>query len=250
MRKSVELTVCLCDECGIPGWRQADFLLKKLRKQKHYCEKLKHSISKDPVKKAEKVQAIKNAHTNYLEQSVKLIDRVTETTEIALSNSASDIMVVVQIIEIERFVAYAKKQVNLVDRRVLNDEVIPHEDKIFSFFEPQTEWICKGKAGTPQELGLRVGIVENHHGFILTHLVMEKTVDSTVAEELISDAKKRFPNSTHAVRTRVTGRLKIRKNSKQFCLFRPFPKKDAYHKLTEKERNPKNSKRHKKTSGS
>lgn len=177
VRKSVELSVRLCDECGIPGWRQSDFLLKKLRKQKHYCEKLKHSISKDPVKKAEKVQAIKNAYNNY----------------IALRNSASDIIVVVQIIEIERFIAYAKKQANLVDRRVLNDEVIPHEDKIFSFFEPQTEWICKGKAGTPQELGLRVGIVEDHHGFILTHMVMEKAVDSTVAEELISDAKKRFP---------------------------------------------------------
>ena len=86
MRKSVELTVIFCDECGISGWRQADFLLKKLRSQKHHCEKLKPSTSKDPLKQSKKVQDIKNAHFNYLEQSVKLIDRVTETTERALNN--------------------------------------------------------------------------------------------------------------------------------------------------------------------
>ncbi len=193
VRKSVELTVRLCDECGISGWRQADFLLKKLRSQKHHCEKLKHSTSKDPRKQYKKAQDIKDAHANYLEQSINLIDRVTETTERALTNSVGTIIEAAQIVELGSFIEYARHQVNLVERRVLKGEIIPHEDKIFSIFEPQTEWICKGKAGTPQELGLRVGIVEDHYGYILTHMVMEKAVDSTVAEELISDAKKRFP---------------------------------------------------------
>lgn len=43
-----------------------------------------------------------------------------------------------------------------IDRRVLKGECIPHEEKVFSIFEPHTEWICKGKAGVPVELGLRV----------------------------------------------------------------------------------------------
>ena len=193
VRKSVELTVRFCDECGISGWRQADFLLKKMRSQKHHCERLKHSTSKDPRKQYKKEQGIKDAHAEYLKQGIKLIDRVTETTKRALSQSAVTIMEAAQIVEIDRFVADSRHQINLVERRVLKGEIIPHKDKIFSLFETHTEWICKGKAGTPQELGLRVGIVEDHYGYILTHMVMEKAVDSTVAEALISDAKKRFP---------------------------------------------------------
>ena len=46
--------------------------------------------------------------------------------------------------------------------------------KVFSIFEEHTEWISKGKAGVPQELGLCVCILEDQHGFILHHHVMEK----------------------------------------------------------------------------
>ena len=45
------------------------------------------------------------------------------------------------------------KHIDLVDRRLLQDEKIPHEEKIFSIFEPWVEWICKGKKHKPVELG-------------------------------------------------------------------------------------------------
>jgi transposase, IS5 family len=189
----VKLSARLCDEYGISAWRQAKFLLKKLRNQKHYCEKLKHSTSKDPLRQSQKIQDIKDAHTNYLGQAIKLTNRVSEMTQIVLGQKAATIMTAAQTVEVDKFTADARHQISLVERRVLRGEIIPHEDKIFSIFEPHSEWICKGKAGTPQELGLRVGIVEDHQGFILTHMVMEKAVDSTVAGELISDAKNRFP---------------------------------------------------------
>ncbi len=189
----MELSARLCDEYDISAWRQAKFLLKKLRSQKHYCEKLKHSTSKNPFKQSQKVQDIKDAHTNYLKQAIKLTNRVSEMAQIVLSQKTATIMTAAQTVEIDKFSADARHQISLVERRVLKGEIIPHEDKNFSIFEPHSEWICKGKAGTPQELGLRVGIVEDHHGFILTHMVMEKAGDSTVAQELISDAKNRFP---------------------------------------------------------
>jgi transposase, IS5 family len=58
-----------------------------------------------------------------------------------------------------------------------HDETIPHHEKVFSIFETHTEWISKGKAGMPQELGLKVCILEDQHGFILHHKVMEKQTD-------------------------------------------------------------------------
>ena len=40
-----------------------------------------------------------------------------------------------------------------IRRRVLEGETIPHEEKLFSLFEPHTRWIMKGKAGKPVEAG-------------------------------------------------------------------------------------------------
>ncbi|MCU7889418.1 MAG: transposase, partial [Candidatus Thiodiazotropha sp. (ex Lucinoma aequizonata)] len=78
------------------------------------------------------------------------------------------------------------------DRRVLRGKRIPHEDKVFSIFEPHTEWICKDKAGVPVELGLRVNVVEDRDRFILHHQVMEKTTDDQVAVAMVDEIKQRY----------------------------------------------------------
>ena len=48
--------------------------------------------------------------------------------------------------------AHAERQIDPIRRRVLAGEKIPHNEKVFSIFEPHTEWISKGKAGVPVEL--------------------------------------------------------------------------------------------------
>src|SRR5690606_33918247 len=72
-------------------------------------------------------------------------------------------------------------------------ETIPHSEKVFSIFQPHTEWISKGKAGVPVELGLRVAVVEDQHRFILHHQVMEKTTDDQIAVALVEHTQTRFP---------------------------------------------------------
>ncbi len=64
---------------------------------------------------------------------------------------------------------------------------------MFSIFEEHTEWINKGKAGKSQELGLKVCVVEDQYGFLLTHLVMKRTGDVEVATALMRETKERFP---------------------------------------------------------
>lgn len=88
---------------------------------------------------------------------------------------------VMLLLELERFTAHARRQIDQTDRRVLQGERIPHEEKRFSLFEPHTEWISKGKAGVQVELGLRVCVMEDSARFILHHQVMEKTTDDKVA---------------------------------------------------------------------
>ena len=60
-----------------------------------------------------------------------------------------------------------------------------HEEKIFSIFEPHTEWVSKGKAGVPVELGVKLAIVQDQHQFILHHHVMQQQQDFHIAQDLV-----------------------------------------------------------------
>ncbi len=75
----------------------------------------------------------------------------------------------------------------------MNGEVIPHSEKVFSIFEEHTEWVCKGKAGVPVELGVRVSILEDQYQFILHHRIMWKETDDKVMVPIIEEAKQRYP---------------------------------------------------------
>ena len=81
-----------------------------------------------------------------------------------------------------------------IQRRVLEEETIPADEKIYSIFQPHTEWISKGKAGVPVELGLKVCIMEDQHQFILHHKVMEKMQDVDVAVSMVTETQQHFPS--------------------------------------------------------
>jgi len=97
---------------------------------------------------------------------------------------------------IQTFSEHAKRQINQIEGRVLQDEVIPHEEKVFSLFQPHTEWINKGKAGVPVELGVKVGIIEDQYQFILHHRVMQKESDAETAVLMVEASKEKFPGLT------------------------------------------------------
>jgi len=88
--------------------------------------------------------------------------------------------------------AHAARQIDQVRRRVLQGQSIAHEEKVFSLFQPHTEWISKGKAGVPVELGLRTCVVEDQHRFILHHQVMEGITDDAIAVPIVEETKRRF----------------------------------------------------------
>jgi len=94
---------------------------------------------------------------------------------------------------IEGYIAHAERQIDQIRRRVLEGDTIAHQEKVFSIFEAHTEWISKGKAGVPQELGLGVCVLEDQYGFILHHRVMEQEKDVDIAVSMVAEAQRRFP---------------------------------------------------------
>jgi hypothetical protein len=98
----------------------------------------------------------------------------------------------VSIYDIVNYMSHAERQIDQIRRRVIGGERIAHEEKVFSIFEEHTEWISKGKAGVPQELGLLVCVLEDQYRFILHHKVMQKTTDDKVAVPMACKAKEKF----------------------------------------------------------
>jgi len=189
-RKVIDLTAKLCDQIGISEWRQHHHLLANVKKLFNKVNRLKHSTSKDEKKIALQNQKLIDAYRNYIQLTEDYLDRARTTlaiiTDMGMATVALSML-------IERFMAHAERQIDQIRRRVLNDEKIPHSEKVFSIFEEHTEWISKGKAGVPQELGLKVCILEDQYGFILHHHVMAHLTDDQVAVDMVDAAKEKFP---------------------------------------------------------
>jgi transposase, IS5 family len=187
-RKALDLASQLCRHHERTDLRQSRSRLRRLKRQYHRVRKAKHSTSKQEEKQQAQHQYMMEMHEQYLQEALSLIEKVRETVAVLRFVVPHQV-----IAEIESYLAHADRQVDQIRRRVLWGEVIPHGEKVFSVFEPHTEWISKGKAGVPVELGLRVCILDDQYGFILHHHVMEHQTDDQVAVFMIQESQKRFP---------------------------------------------------------
>lgn len=76
------------------------------------------------------------------------------------------------------------KHIDLLERRVLKGETIPHGEKVFSIFEDYTEWLNKGKRFPGVELGKNTQITSDQFHLIVDHQVMENQVDKSTVISL------------------------------------------------------------------
>jgi transposase, IS5 family len=190
IRKAIQTCATLCDTLDLTGWRQSAYHLRCFKKSYRLIQKLKHSTSQDEAKKQAKLDQIKAAYQTYLDQAEVFVARACATRQRLHGEPGVPTPLLA---DLDDYLLHANRQIDQIQRRVLQDEKIPHSEKVFSIFQPHTEWISKGKAGVPVELGLRVCIVEDQHRFILHHQVMEKTTDDQIAVSLVEQTQTRFP---------------------------------------------------------
>jgi hypothetical protein len=181
VRKSMLLSEEAADYNSISGWRQSRHNLREIKSLYRTVQ-----IERDREKES---NATLHATQRYVDRSMTHLQRAEQLVE-EIGVDALQIGIASQI---KWYVDQGKKQIDQICRRCFNGEKIPHEEKIFSLFEPHTEWISKGKAGVPQELGLRVCIMESSTGFILHYKVMEQETDDAIAVEMVKETLKKFP---------------------------------------------------------
>jgi transposase, IS5 family len=176
-------------------WRQKKYNIKKLKKLIRKLQNMKRSTSKNEKQKAKRIENIKTSCFEILEYTNGLIDKALSCIENIKGNIDTSAFNKT-LHDAELFSIDAVRQAEQINRRIILGEVIPHNEKVFSIFEPYSEWIVKGKAGTPQELGMLVCLFTDQFGFILNHQIMKKKVDKDVTVPFTEETKKIFPDLT------------------------------------------------------
>jgi hypothetical protein len=187
---------------GIGQWRQWKHLIDQINRLYRKAVRAKHSTSNDETKRAEKQEKTLAAFECYVERVVELLERVCDTHKElqVLLNRKPELrrrvvagrLIQTRFTKLGEFIGHAERQLDQVNRRIFKGETIPHEEKVFSLFKPDTQWVVKGKIGVPVELGVPLAIIKDQFGFILTHHVMRNETDSGIFKNLIKQAVKMF----------------------------------------------------------
>jgi len=194
MRKVITLTAQWCDRHELSHWRQYKYHVRHVKRLMRTAQNKKRSKAQSEEQQKKSTALIVVAHQAYLDVAERYLNKAQATLAMFEQGGYASEFDVLAKREIEGFMQHAKRQIDQTKRRVIHGETIPHDEKVFSIFEPHTEWISKGKAGVPVELGVKVCILEDQHQFILHHQVMEKKTDDQVTVSMVTEAKKRFPN--------------------------------------------------------
>jgi len=179
----LDIIDALRKEINLPGWRKIKHIRKII---KSIFRATSHQVFKGK-KEEHKKQSVKI----YLQQTEALVQRC----HALLSNDAvlgSSPTMLVALVDLQRYKDYAVKMIDLTRRRLLKDEVIPAAEKIYSIFEPHTEWITKGKMNKKAELGHLLLITTDQYQFIADYKVMEGEKDPSQIPSLIQRIQQKF----------------------------------------------------------
>ena len=161
IRKILELCVLIDSVLNIGGWRQADHLLKQIKK-------LARNIDRIASKKGGKYQErLKQEYALLLERSGNIVERA-ERLLLAAEAIKQPACTAQAVKELRGFLERTEQVRDTARRRVLNEETVPNMEKLFSIFEPHTQLYIRGKAGEPLQFGRMALVYEDAAGFI-TH---------------------------------------------------------------------------------
>ena len=180
LRKGIETVGHLCkQDKTIKGWRKHKSIISDI---KSLFRVASHKVFKGR-NETEKIQSVKD----YLGRARFINKRL-----MAVKSADGSITT---LMALQQYIDYITKFINQVERRLLKGEVIPADEKIFSIFEPHTEWISKGKLNKKVELGHLVLITTDQHSFIVDYKVMEKQKDAQQVNDLANRIKTKFCNA-------------------------------------------------------
>ncbi|MEX1222953.1 MAG: ISNCY family transposase [Pirellulales bacterium] len=155
----------LAEAIGTGGWRQSQSLLKKAKRAARAIGRIKQGRNYQ--------QRLQAAYEGLFHFVDRLLPRLESLLDQALGNlpyDANGLLPNCEATALYEQLIYWHSVTEHVRgtayRRVVLREKVPNVDKLFSLFEPDTELIIRGKAGSPVEFGHKVMVIEDAAGFI------------------------------------------------------------------------------------
>ena len=173
-RKSIELVGQIYKSLRVVGWRKYKDWRNKMKRAYHKAAKSCRGVGKHTD------QGLKAA-VAYLSLAEQLSHKLNDSIELLQVMLILPDFNFMKLNNLIYFKDHIDKHIDLVRRRIIFQETIPHDEKIFSLFEPYTEWIKKGKTRHQVELGLRIAVATDQYGFILGYRVMHQQQDVDIA---------------------------------------------------------------------
>jgi len=190
-RKCIDICQWFRDNENQAGWRKSKSWKREIKSIFRASSKASSSGGKN---KQERVQ---NVVLAYLDLCKKLALKVA----IVLGEQTCFFSAVTftKSMELNYFYKMLIKHIDLLDRRIINGEVIASEEKLYSIFETHAEWLSKGKKFKPVEIGHNVLIATDQFHFIIHHKVMQRQTDSQITQEIASTLVLKFPNQINSL---------------------------------------------------
>ena len=156
---------------NMEGWRKIDNWNSEIKGLMREVGKACSSGGKNKDKR------VICATKKYLKKSNALLVKLEDELPKLPLKDKEDLML---ILTLEHFMQLLKKHIDLVERRIIKGEVIPHAEKLFSIFETYTEFVKKGKSRPNVELGKKLSITTDQFDLIVDYLVMNDQQDRDI----------------------------------------------------------------------
>jgi transposase, IS5 family len=183
-RKCIDMVIKMLDKYdNLEGWRKIANWSYELKGLMRELGKANASGGKN------KQERIKAAAKRYLAKARLFDKKLKESLPNLPIRDVGDLTI---IIALEQFKGLMEKHIDLVDRRIIKGETIPHQEKMFSIFETYTEMVKKGKLHPNVELGKKLLITTDQYNLIVDYQILENEQDRDATIKLADRVLSRF----------------------------------------------------------
>ncbi len=167
-RKCVDLVEgLLASSYTLPGWRKFKAWRRQLKNLQRATSQIVYHGG--PNKEARVKAAVREYLAVGRALSAKVRQSLLELCDLSVCATRWE--------KLAYFHTMLDKHLDLVERRLLKEETIPPHEKVFSLFEPHTEWIQKGKQRPNVELGHKLLLATDQQQLIQDYAVLLKAAE-------------------------------------------------------------------------
>lgn len=166
---SARKCIDIVEKLQMPGWRKAGEWRKRLKGLMRAVGKTSSGGGKN------KADRIKDAAQKYLTKA-RALDRKVSNDLVLYAPEDNTGMA--RIVQLQYYRQMLNKHIDLLERRLIKQETIPHAEKVFSIFQTYTEMIKKGKMHPSVEIGKKLAITTDQYHLIVDWQIAENQTDN------------------------------------------------------------------------